>query len=235
MRVVLLILALAWPGCVAAAPCVGAALDRPLPGAMDARQVSADVPTARFPGLWQQGRVDGLTYRIFGDGTAVLSDDPGAPRWQVRIECAAATCRTTATGVPDAGADRIADALGRCLLGGDVTETDLRRAAPAFPTGLSDDVPDRGRSLPPAAALATAAGQAPRRAVARCMPDPALFGDTPAQTVQRMLLAAGQDPGPDDGVLGARSRAALRAALGPGSDADVPHAILALLAMRCGG
>ncbi|TNB94206.1 peptidoglycan-binding protein [Paracoccus marcusii] len=67
------------------------------------------------------------------------------------------------------------------------------------------------------------------------MPDPALFGDTPAQTVQRMLLAAGQDPGPDDGVLGVRSRAALRAALGPGSDADVPHAILALLAMRCGG
>ena len=235
MRAVLLILALAWPTWSAAAPCVGPALDRPLPGAQDVRQVSADVPTARFPGLWQQGRVDGLVYRIFGDGTAVLSDDPGAPRWQIRVDCAEPTCRTAVTGAPDAGADRVAAALGRCLTGQAVTATDLRRTAPAFPTGLPKDVPDQGRGLPPAAALATAAGQAPRRPALECRPDPALFGDTPAHTLQRMLLAAGQDPGPDDGVLGPRSQTALQAALGPKASTDVPRAILALQAMRCRG
>ncbi|WP_042244980.1 hypothetical protein [Paracoccus sp. PAMC 22219] len=148
MRAVLLILALAWPTWSAAAPCVGPALDRPLPGAQDVRQVSADVPTARFPGLWQQGRVDGLVYRIFGDGTAVLSDDLGAPRWQIRVDCAEPTCRTAETGAPDAGADRVAAALGRCLTGQAVTAADLRRAAPAFPTGLPDDVPDQGAGCP---------------------------------------------------------------------------------------
>ena len=234
-------LAVASPAFAAVTPCIGPALDLPLPGSQDARQVSADVPSAQFPGLWQQGTVDGLIYRIFGDGTAVLSDDLGAPQWQLRIDCSTSACRSETTGIPERGADRIAAVLARCLSGQQVTESELRRDAPDFPTGIPGQLPDQGRALGSAAALAAAAGAtpsltpaAPAEPAYRCRSDASLLGETPAQTLQRLLKAVGHDPGPDDGVLGARSRAALRAALGNGHEDDVEGATLRLQAKLCG-
>ncbi|WP_378946826.1 hypothetical protein [Paracoccus sp. R86501] len=286
MRGLILITALTLPGAAFSAPCIGAAFDTPLPGAQDVQREYADVPSARYPGLWQQGRVAGFVYKLFPDMTANLADSRDAPQWQIDVLCDAGTesCSQETKGTPDPAATAIATNLGRCLLGEDVTAADFQRATPAALDGLPEDagVTDRDRSLSSGAALATAAGaeqaSIPDATVPSAGPDsdfdaerPAATpdiaqneptaADTPAstsergpsilpdatcglseitpgtstvQTLQRLLQADGQDPGGDDGVLGARTRQALAAALGPEAANLQPEAaIRAMNAKMC--
>lgn len=151
------------PAPLLAQPCVGPAFDRPLPGAEDVERRFADVPSARYPGLWQEGRVAGFTYRLFMDLTAELNDGSARPDWQVFLTCdaAAGTCAESFDGLAPVAASRTAQVLGRCLLGEAITAADFAapeslRPATGLPpgTGLYRD---NDRAENPAAGLAAAA------------------------------------------------------------------------------
>lgn len=280
-------LAAALPAIAGAEPCVGPNFDRDLPGAVSVERRSSDVPTARYPGIWQEGRIAGFAYQIASDYSAVLSDSHDAPSWQIAVLCSpdeGASCDRTTAGAPDPAAGAIADALTRCLMGEAVTAADFTRPDPATISGLPAEtgVPDPERNLDSVAAIATAAGaqraaelatsqpaaptpsgtdQDPDRPAAiTATPDqappaetarqndlgPSILPDAPCglqliepgnstvQTLQRLLARAGQQPGPDDGVMGNRTRDALIAELGPQAAAlSTEDAIRALNESMC--
>ncbi|RJE78726.1 peptidoglycan-binding protein [Paracoccus sp. JM45] len=162
MRISAILCAVALPVSVQAAPCVGTAFDQALPGATEVQRHYADVPSARFPGLWQQGRAGGFVYRLFSDLSGSLADSRTAPQWQIDVLCdaAAQSCTQEIQGNPDPQAPDVASSLGRCLLGQEVSASDFQRRTPDAPNGLPEDagVPDTDRNLSSGAALATAAG-----------------------------------------------------------------------------
>lgn len=102
-----------------AAPCVSATFDKPLPNAVDVVTRRADVPSPQFPGLWQEGRLDGLFYALFANGEALVRSGRRTSDWQVKVACPTGTadCTITAEGDPPQQARDIADVLGRCLQG----------------------------------------------------------------------------------------------------------------------
>lgn len=276
-----------------AAPCVGDNFDRPLPGAQDVERRSSDVPTARYPGLWQEGRVAGFAYQLASDLSGSLADSATSPGWQIAIVCDAdaATCRHSGAGAP-AEAAAVADALERCLLGMPVSAADFVGETPDGRAGLPPDagVINPDRSIDSTAGLATAAGidgtdQEPRDQPAPQVdasddatgddrpaavdqardPDagdeaqlaemaqsdledmgPSIQPDRPCglqlvtagsstiQTLQRLLAEAGEQPGPDDGVMGGQTRRAILSALGPDAgDLTTEAAISALNDKLC--
>ena len=146
-----------------AQPCVGPAFDQPLPGAENVQRRYADVPSARYPGIWQEGRVAGFTYRLFMDLTAEVNDGSTNPAWQVFLACdpASGLCDESFDGLAPIAASRTAQVLGRCLLGGPVTAEDFAPSENARPaTGLPPGAgvsADADRPENPAAGLAAAA------------------------------------------------------------------------------
>ncbi len=287
MRTAALVLLLALPGAARAQaePCVGASFDRPLPGASSVERRFADVPTARYPGIWQEGRVSGYFYQLSSDISGLLAPGRAAPEWRVTILCdvAAGRCERQEHGPVPEAARPVAEALGGCLLGAPVAAVyfDSGAATAAERQGLPPDagLTGEGRAIDPAAGLATAAGRvgarrspaedaarpadagegadrpaAFRAGEGRAGPDlpPGAFNPTlrppetcgldaitedgpPVLTLQRLLASGGWNPGPMDGLMGARTRAALVEALGPGAgDLDTDAALDALDAALCG-
>lgn len=278
MKATALVLLLALPGAARAQaePCVGANFDRPLPGASAVERRFADVPTARYPGIWQEGRVAGHVYQLSSDISALLAPTREAPEWQVAVLCdpAAGTCEQQRSGeVPPAALD-VADALGRCLLGEPVSAADFGPDPAATLQGLPPEAGVTGevRLFDSAAGLATAAGaMGARRATAPAAPATADAGDgadrpsaiepaqggqaatteqdfdsslrppddcgldgieadaPPVRRLQRLLAAQGFDPGPVDGLMGARTREALVSALGAEAAELSPQAAIAAL------
>ena len=151
------------PAAGMAQPCVGPAFDQPLPGAENVQRRYADVPSARYPGIWQEGRVAGFTYRLFMDLTAEVNDGSANPAWQVFLSCdpASGLCAESFDGLAPIAASRTAQVLGRCLLGGPVTAEDFAPSENARPaTGLPPGAgvsSDADRPENPAAGLAAAA------------------------------------------------------------------------------
>ncbi|SNT73808.1 peptidoglycan-binding domain-containing protein [Paracoccus seriniphilus] len=284
-----IVLFLAAPVTALAEPCVGSNFDRALPGAVNVQRRTSDVPTARYPGIWQEGRVAGYAYQIASDYSALLTDRHDSPSWQIAVICEAGaeSCEISTEGQPDASAGPIAEALGRCLLGQPVSSADFSRPAHLANDGLPLDVgiTDPERSIDSVAAIATAAGvqrsaeqQAtdgtrtpasgndPEADRPAAIPDPVLEqptetaaerasniqngpslvpdqpcglqliepGTSTVQTLQRLLTAAGFQPGTDDGVMGRRTRQALTAALGEeAATLSIEEAIRALNKQMC--
>ncbi|PJE28260.1 hypothetical protein PSM7751_02199 [Pseudooceanicola marinus] len=199
-----------------AQPCVGPAFDQPLPGAENVQRRYADVPSARYPGIWQEGRVAGFTYRLFMDLTAEVNDGSTNPAWQVYLTCdpASGLCDESFDGLAPIAASRTAQVLGRCLLGGLVTAEDFAPSENARPaTGLPPGAgvsSDADRPENPAAGLAAAAAleglRNPDNTAAPVIPEvpeddrPLAFGETeaparPQQDTVRLgpnLLPSGQ-------------------------------------------
>jgi len=100
-----------------AATCVSNTFDRPFPGATEVETRHADVPSSRFPGLWQQGHIDGFVYRIWSNEDAVLQSGGAAPTWTILVTCGGSEteCRQTVDGAPPAAALTVADELALCL------------------------------------------------------------------------------------------------------------------------
>ncbi|APX24097.1 MAG: hypothetical protein CML50_12880 [Rhodobacteraceae bacterium] len=227
------------------APCVGSGFDLPLPGASAVERRSADVPSARYAGIWQEGRVAGYVYQLSSDLSAMLAPTRNAPDWQITVMCDATEdrCDQTRVGaVPDAALP-VADMLGQCLLGRDVSAPAAQGGAML---GLPPDagVTDTDRIVDSNAALATGAGAegargggsgvSPERAQ-QCAEAAAMGTAAPVQALQTLLAAGGFDPGPADGVMGARTRSAMVEALGPSADdLSARNAFAALSGRLCG-
>lgn len=313
-----------------AAPCVGALYDRPFPEATGVETLVSDVPTPLFPGLWQQGQIQGFSYRIFANGDALLRPPEGsAGTWSVALLCdlTAKNCKQTIEGTPPAPARRILTLMELCLIAPEemaplkpepspelssspASSSDARPAPDAEPNTdppregwalVQPDLADNTPSIPPteppslpparerpdptlsplpipphvakappapdaaeereseaaspgnslaesptvaAPALAptTPTPEAPDAAPSASAPPPAalcglatLPDGPPGLTLQRLVVAAGEDPGPLDGLVGRRTRAALARILSPGEAyLPVAEAIRTLDVYLCG-
>jgi hypothetical protein len=188
-----------------AEPCVGPAFDVPLPGAQNVSTRHADVPSPQFPGLWQQGNIEGYFYALFANGEAVLKATQRSLEWDVKVSCEAGqeTCVITANGAVPTDANRVADILGRCLLG------KPRKDSPKLEV-VVEPTPELACGL-------------------------AQVEDGPdGMLLQRLLIVAGADPGPVDGLVGGGTRKALAGVLGNASrEMDIPAAVAALDQFLC--
>lgn len=205
--------------------CVSATLDRPFPGASEVETRYADIPSPRFPGIWQEGRINGYFYRIWSNEEAVLQPGPRDPAWTISVICDTpdAPCREDREGTPPPEASDIAKALALCL-------TDLGFAGD---TGASAPEPT---PAPTAEAPATETGEPPNQA-----PDPGPCGLAKVEngpsglTLQRLLVEAGADPGPLDGLPGELTRRALVEVIGASAEGlTEAEAITALDRALCG-
>lgn len=113
----------------AAQPCVGAGYDKPLPGASDVVMRYADVPSSRFPGIWQEGLIGGNFYQIFSNRVAVLRANRLSQDWSITLQCQERPCRTTMTGTPPDATKATLAQLEQCLVPPEVKVA----AAPAKP------------------------------------------------------------------------------------------------------
>lgn len=210
--------------------CVSDTFDRPYPGAFGVETRLADVPSPRFPGLWQEGRIDGYFYRIWSNDEAVLQPDATAPAWTISVTCDGADmpCRQSITGSPPDGAMRIADDLASCL-----SDPDFTGRAPDQPARNTSPQPDQAQGDGTVVAGSTDGTPPPQANPAACglakLPDGAT-----GLTLQWLLVEAGADPGPLDGVPGRRTYRALVAVLGePAAQLGEAEAISALDAALC--
>ncbi|MBT9383027.1 peptidoglycan-binding protein [Pseudooceanicola sp. CBS1P-1] len=110
----------------------------------------------------------------------------------------------------DAPADAAETGRPAGLSGGDSTSAAQAVAAGEAPPA-PDTAPAGGEAPPDGAGPQSAPPQAPATPCGLASIQP---GRNPVQTLQRLLGAAGQDPGPADGLMGTRTRQALAALLG---------------------
>lgn len=175
------------------APCVSGPLDAPFPGAVNVEWQFADIPSPRFPGVWQDGLLDGFFYSLFPGEEAVVSSSRRDPVWTLELSCDinGGKCKTVTTGAPPQDAIETSEKIGRCFLGEDL----LVKAAPIkvevkVTKAEADPTPEQKLC-----GVAT-------------LPE-----GGPDITLQRLILAAGGDPGPIDGIVGPSTRKALKAVL----------------------
>ncbi|WP_417270981.1 peptidoglycan-binding domain-containing protein [Celeribacter sp.] len=213
---------------VMAQTCVGDAFDTPFPRAVAVEIRHADVPSSRFPGMWQEGFLNGYFYQIFANHEAALSDGTPDPNWSIFISCRDDICQKNASGLLPEGAGTVASLLEICLteptLSGGAVDQAL--AGPQIDVvvdgaeggGEADEVTDSAIEVvdAPPCGLAT-------------LPE-----GTQGQDLQQLLVLAGADPGWIDGIVGPRTRRAIVEILGPlEGPVDVPNAIAELDAVLC--
>ena len=188
-----------------AEPCVSATFDKPLEGASSVITRQVDVPSPQFPGLWQEGILNGYFYAIYANGEAEVKAARSAQDWALKISCRTGkdACERSQTGAPPEEATATLLVLQQCLSGA---------AIPAPPT---------------ATATATEASTAP------CGLQTVPQGSD-VEVLQNLLVAAGKDPGPVDGIIGAKTLNALAEVLGASARSlGVQEAVTALDVFLC--
>lgn len=135
------------PAAALSAPsCPGPDLSVPPPGATAVELRHADVPDARFPGWWQQGRLGDLVYRLYAGGFGTIGAGPHMEAWRIEISCNPRdrTCTYRDFGEVPEGMQPRARQLGTCLLG------PAPRPAPPAPTPAADTAAAPPAPVPPA-------------------------------------------------------------------------------------
>lgn len=239
-------------GQAAAEACVGAAFERPFPGATGVETRHADVPSPRFPGLWQQGRINGDRFILYANGEATLIDGASEPAWTISVQCDldAGTCTESAEGSPPEAAMQVARQLGRCFVAPDEVTAPVVPPPPPAPVAP----PTEGWALVPGSGAVPAEPEdttveptpAPAPEVTEPAPEPepepaappcglaTIPEGAPGLTLQRLLVEAGADPGPLDGLPGRMTRSALAQVLGDDARTlEIADAITALDAFLC--
>lgn len=217
-----------------AAPCVGAGYDKPFPGATDVETRFADVPSPRFPGLWQEGRISGYAYRIYANGEATIEPPGEDPAWVISVLCApgAENCSETVEGAPPQAARRLSVQMGRCFTAPDtVAATTIKPE----PVSIAPETDGWALTPPPQPPFSAddAVEEDPGSPVSPCGLASVAEGE-PGITLQRLLVVAGANPGPLDGLPGARTRGALVQILGDqAADLEPAEAVIALDAFLC--
>lgn len=201
-------------------PCVTDTFDSPLDGATDVTAYVSDVPSAQFPAFWQEGTLEGYRYRMFASAEATLRPSIAGQDWVISITCnvSAQVCSFVNQGTPPADAAAVSNVIGQCLLGVEA-EKNVPTAPPQVTAEL-DQTPVAEQSVQ--------------------VPDPATCGSasvteaTDVATMQRLLVMAGEDPGPVDGFLGPKSFAAMEVFVqGANWGTPIPEVIAALDASLC--
>lgn len=241
--------------------CVGAGFDIPLPGATAVETRHVDIPSPTYPGIWQEGTVRNFFYRIYANGEAALSPSASNSDWEITVLCEAGTCQQSVTGTAPQAALDTADLLEACLLGGDAAQQLLAAepdgtAPPPDGTvpALVQDIPPESPTPAPQVPLSedtitpdTVAPEPTPQITEETAPvapapaeDTALCGlaaipeGPPGITLQRLLVEAGENPGPLDGIPGRRTRTALQNLFGAQSaNMDTAEAITALDTLLC--
>ncbi|WP_417272647.1 hypothetical protein [Celeribacter halophilus] len=241
--------------------CVGAGFDIPLPGATAVETRHVDIPSPTYPGIWQEGTVRNFFYRIYANGEAALSPSASNSDWEITVLCDAGTCQKSVTGTAPQAALDTADLLEACLLGGDAAQQLLAAepdgtAPPPDGTvpALVQDNPPESPTPAPQAPLSedsttpdTVAPEPSPQIIEETAPvTPVPVKDTapcglaaipegpPGITLQRLLVEAGENPGPLDGIPGRRTRTALQNLFGAQSvNMDTAEAITALDNLLC--
>ncbi|WP_298860699.1 hypothetical protein [uncultured Sulfitobacter sp.] len=126
-------------GPAVADPCVLATFDKPLQGANNVVTRHADVPSSQFPGLWQEGVLEGYFYAVYGNGEGTVAAARTAPAWEIRISCAAGQfeCAFTEDGTPPKAANRVAGVVAQCLKGKASPKDEPVIPEPIVPCGLA--------------------------------------------------------------------------------------------------
>lgn len=194
-----------------AEPCVTETFDRPVPGATNVVTRHVDVPSPQFPGLWQEGEIEGYFYAIYANGEGSVQPSRTLPEWSITFSCdvITETCtRARQGGLPPAGADRVTDILEQCF----------------FPRKAAQE-----QSLRPPGVEEPAVEPAPPTCGAVALPQ-----GEPGITLQRLLVLVGADPGPIDGYPGQRTRDAMVQILGlQSTNMSIVDAINALNTLLC--
>lgn len=191
----------------ASEPCVGAAFDKAFPGATEVLTRQVDVPSPQFPGIWQEGKVEGYSYALFANGEGVLKGQGRPPDWELNIICGATgtECEITQLGNPPPAAPDLATRLGYCLQG--VAEVKEPAVTPAPPVAPEQPSPCGVAIVPEGSQISV---------------------------LQHLLVAAGADPGPVDGFWGDKTKTALISVLGTDArDLAVAEAIVAVDKLLC--
>lgn len=168
-----------------AEPCVSATFDKPLEGASGVITRQVDVPSPQFPGLWQEGILNGYFYAIYANGEAEVKAARSAQDWALKVSCSAAQddCDRSQTGTPPEDAKATLQILQQCLAG---------VVAPS-PASAPDPAPE----------------EPPTPCGLQTVPQ-----GSDVEVLQNLLVAAGKDPGPVDGIIGAKTLNALAEVLG---------------------
>ncbi|MDO6591890.1 hypothetical protein DS901_12830 [Loktanella sp. D2R18] len=185
-----------------AAPCVGSDFATPFPGALNVTVHAVDVPSPRFPGFWQEGTKDGYFFSLFANGDAALTAGRDSS-WHLSYSCDASLdeCSANIEGSPPDGAMQVAEQLKQCLLEGEVSLPAEETEAPS-----PEEEPTNGLSEEPVSPALPEETQA-------CGME-TIDDENPTRKLQRMLILAGADPGPVDGIPGAMTANALVSVLG---------------------
>ena len=100
--------------------CPPQSLEEPLPGVREVTLTRTSVSTARFPGLWQDGKYGAaqLSYRLFQDGSGSVAQDLKLRGWHVDFSCdlETRTCTYEGRSSPPGQAFEAAKAIGDCLI-----------------------------------------------------------------------------------------------------------------------
>jgi len=193
-----------------AEPCVSATFDKPLEGASSVITRQVDVPSPQFPGLWQEGILNGYFYAIYANGEAELKAVLEPQEWTLKVNCTADAegCAKSQTGTPPPEANATLAILEQCLGGAVVPQ------APEAPNVT--EVAEVAEVVKAPCGLQTVAEGAD------------------GEVLQNLIVAAGKDPGPVDGIIGAKTLDALVEILGPSSRSlGVREAVTALDAFLC--
>lgn len=90
-----------------------------LPGTENVTIGQANVSTADYPGMWQEGnlKASGFTYRLFVNASGSVGEDGKMRGWRVDFECdlAGHSCKVTPQGGAPKKAIEAAKAIGGCL------------------------------------------------------------------------------------------------------------------------
>jgi hypothetical protein len=119
--------------------CVGPAYDRPLPGAVDVVLHQTDIRSAQYPGVWQEGTIEGRFYQIFANNMAILKEERNANTWSIAIDCRQKTCSAEMTRSPPDTAKKLAKKIEQCLspvqVKNEPAKKDLKSALAVGPAG----------------------------------------------------------------------------------------------------
>ncbi|WP_339822982.1 hypothetical protein [Sulfitobacter dubius] len=204
------------------APCVASTFDTPFPGAIDVVTRHADVPSPQFPGLWQEGTIKGFLYAMYANGEGYLKPSRERAGWQITFACPDETqeCATSTDGSPPAEAFLITNRLRSCLRGEVLTVSEPEPEPPQAPPAFSSANPEPASGTEAESPSLCSAEE--------------IQGETEGMTLQMLLVEAGTDPGPIDGLIGIKTRRALNEVLDSAAD-EMPltNAIHAVRSALC--